>query len=334
MDQAQTTTSATTATNPDTATVTGLDSRMSDVLAEFGSSGSADAGSDASETTTTDAPTEKPAKADKVETAPEPATTTDADTRKAERKARLDELRAKDQAKLAAKQQREQADTGNARLAQLEKELADTKARAARLDRLKDDPSAALELLQAEGVSSEVLGEYLRTGGDPAALSSKRARAELMPELEAIKAQQEADRAELAALKAERDQERAVTTRQQATHDFLQTASKTAADFPLATRWRERRGDEQLIAMAEAVGPSLPSDATYTDLLGLIEEQLEEFASLRGEPSPTEKPKTPAAAKAPALTNQVAAESSVVDDEDAPRDFDARQRATEKWLRG
>lgn len=331
MDQAQTTTTATPATNPDTATVTGLDSRMSDVLAEFGSSGSADAGSDASETTTTDAPTEKPGK---VEAVPEPATTTNADTRKAERKARLDELRAKDQAKLAAKQQREQADTGTARLAQLEKELADTKARAARLDRLKDDPSAALELLQAEGVTSEVLGEYLRTGGDPAALSSKRARAELMPELEAIKAQQEADRAELAALKAERDRERAVTTRQQATHDFLQTASKTAADFPLATRWRERRGDEQLIAMAEAVGPSLPSDATYTDLLGLIEEQLEEFASLRGGPSPTEKPKTPAAAKAPALTNQVAAESSVVDDEDAPRDLDARQRATEKWLRG
>ncbi len=326
MDQATTSTETSTVSDPATATVTSLDARMSDVLAEFGTSSEE---ADTSTADTSDGAAAAKPKTDAVGVDDEARA-----TRAKERKANLDELRAKDQAKPAAKQQREGTEVAATRQAELEKELAEVKARASRLDRLKD-PNGVIQTLKEEGVDPAVLAEFLRSGGDPAELAAKRARSELSPEFEAIKKQQDADRAELAALKAERAQERAEYTRTEAINSLHASLDETKDDFPRTARFRELIGRDALVGLATSIGQSLPEGASFEQLLQLTEEYFETLAPVfqAAAQSTTKSPKTLATAKAPALTNRIAASNSVVDDEDSPQSLDERARAVISGLR-
>jgi DNA-binding transcriptional MerR regulator len=317
------------------ATAIGLEQRASAVLEKMMASDK-DTGDESSKEPSEVPAEDRPTKKDPVESEPDPesepvaaAAPADDDVAKvrAARAARLAELREKERARVEASQARSQVDTSTARQRELEAELSAAREAARRAESVTamlKDPTRFLELAREAGVDPASVGEYLRSAQeDPLSAATKRARAELTPELESIRkelaeAKEEAAR-ELAALRAEREAERTAATQAQAEKDFMSVV--TATDFPLTSALRAKHGEEQVLAMAKALVPTLPRDAEWSDLAGLIEDQLEAFASLRGEASPKPTPSTPskkpeAAAKAKPLTNRDAAGRTEVDDDD------------------
>lgn len=330
-------TEAQTTTNPDTATVTGLDTRAADVLAELSATPDTEGTSEATETVTETTAEAKP-KGDAATTESEPAATDTPEARRAARKEALAALREKDAAKVREREEQRQVaePAAGPDATQMQRELAEAKARLAKLDRLKENPRAALEFLQENEVTAELLSEYLRTGGDPAALAAKQARSELDPVLAELKNQiREANEKAERAIAAQAEREQA-TIKQREEAAFTEALTSAVEDFPLTAAFREELGHEQLMAMAYAVGPALPAGATYTHLLDAIEDQLSVLTRLGAKTSApaTKSPKTPAAAKAPALTNRLASGSSTLNDEELSESIDERARQVNEWLRG
>lgn len=308
-----------------------LDQRSADVLSELTAADAS--GGEASGGSLEPAGEAVAAPATEGSTETHAATAGDAEARKVARKAALDELRAKSKAKQRRPEAPAQGD--NARLAQLEAELAAAKAQAGRLSELKD-PAKLVRLLRDEGVAPEVLGEYLRTGGDPAELASKSAREALMPEFADIKEKLAAQAAELETLRAERQQEQFQTVQQRETGKLLAALSELKQDFPRTDKFRELIGTDSLVALAKTIGANMPAGANYEQLLGLTEEYFDALAPVfaAGPPAKNDPPRAATNPRAPVLSNDVAAARSQVGAEtEVSRNFDERARDVTEWLR-
>ncbi len=264
------------------------------------------------------APTEPAPKAE------EPAKAAAAPTPEAAaRRARLDELQAKERAKVDRKNLQAASDKTTRELQVAQQRIEEAEARAAaRIDRADlKDPVRVMRIMEEEGVPAARVAEAIReamANPEKAAeiAATNAARKALDPEVKAL-------RDKLAALEA-REAERAAAyqnhQKQQAeTHaltefcQFTETASTTA---PYAAAFLKSYGSGEFHKLAVQAAQQVPEGAGWQPVLDVIEEQLTGLAPIFSTtasnakaPPPT---RTGAAKPTTTLSNSLAQERASV----------------------
>lgn len=243
------------------------------------------------------------------------------EARREARKAKLQELREKEQVRLSQKQERGQLEA-------LQREVEELRAKAAvvpgvRIEDIFGDPAKLIEAFEkhadadrlVELIRARASGETPKTGAPK--LDIDKLKAELQEQLRTELQRELTERAT-----HEQQARQQLEAKTNAERTFLGALQEQATDFPLTEAFRARYGDEQVIAMAHTIGPSIPDGATYTDLLDAIEEQFQVFQSL-GKPAEA-KPEQTAKAKAQPLRNAAAGTRTAVDEEGGPLTYEER----------
>lgn len=234
---------------------------------------------------------------------------------RAERRAKLDELRAKERTRVDAHAVMRERDELRAKQKELEQQLT------SRLDPDSLDEERFFALAEGMKLPPQKLFEWLKSRVDqPEAAFIRR---EVDPKLSALEKKNAELEAKLAGFIQKQTDRDMSAEQQQHEAGFCAFAQSNAATSPLATRFLERHGVEQFIKVAEGAAEALPRGAGPQALLDEIEERLNHVAAtFQGQPAQRTQANpprpNPAAAQAPThVTNTLAQQRSSVVDEDA-----------------
>lgn len=236
---------------------------------------------------------------------------------RAERRAKLDELRAKERTRVDAHSVVRERDELRAKQKELEAQLT------SRLDPNALDEEKFFALAEGMKLPPQKLYEWLKSRAEnPEAAMIRR---EVDPQIAELRRQNEALQAKLDGFVDKVETREASAAQQQHEAGFCTFAQANAATSPLATRFLERHGVSEFIKVAEGAAEALPRGAGPQALLDEIEERLNHVAAtFTGQPSPAQRTQAnpprpnPAAAQAPThVTNSLAQQRSSVVDEDA-----------------
>ena len=228
-----------------------------------------------------------------------------------------------------------------------EAKFAERESKLAAFEKAYNDPDALLALL-ADKVTPEKMSQFFIEAGQPDKVAERRAKAALAGATEPVNAEVAKLREEMKAIKAEADAAKAQVARAASEKDFAARTLEIKDTAPHAARLLAKRPKDfyqmadvsatQIMAKAQAEGRT-PS---WDDVIHDVEKQLSDFArDLQDEGAGTHSThdkltKTPAAAKAPTVSNRAASErSSIVSDDEKWESlpYEERVRRAEKRAR-
>jgi len=254
----------------------------------------------------------------------------DAQKRAAERRARLDALKAQERDAVARSSEKTRYER---ELEALKREAEEAKARAAKLVDLDGiDEPAFFALAQKKGIRPERLADWIRESmtnpervAEAAALQATRAAVD--PKLSALEKQIAEQNAMIQQLLAQQHQAQAAAEERRATEQFLGMVRESSAQAPLASKLLETDPDE-FMQMAEVAASRVPGRGPQA-LLDALEELLDsdgralaqKYASLYGltsnVPAATTLPRSAAAKATTTVSNALAQQrASVVEEDD------------------
>lgn len=263
--------------------------------------------------------------------AAEPA---DADTQRAERKARLEKLQAEERGRVDAKSRLAAGDVAKRERDEAIKRADAAEALAkARIDPSSLDEAGFFRLAQQLKIPPQKLGEFIRDSTlNPETIAARAAQAAVDPKIAAIEERQ----AKLDAdVKAWREQQEGAAENAKvdaAKSEWFGYVKTNATAAPLSAKLLEQHGGDEFWAIANAAGASLSPGAGQQALLDAVEHYLDtegrqravklaELYGLTAGGAPSKEtqhsPSKSAAAKATTVSNTNAQErASVVSDDD------------------
>jgi hypothetical protein len=247
---------------------------------------------------------------------------TDADTARAERRARLAKLQSEERQQVDSRREYAERD-------QMARQLAEAQARAksleessaGRIDPSQLDEAKFFELAHQLNISPQKLGEFLTAQfNDPARAAVDRATQALDPRISAAEKRAADAEARVNEYIAEQQRRESQAQESQLRAQFVSSISPQTA--PKAAAFLGSFGQAEFLKIADAAANSLPAGAGAQDLIDEIEEGLGRLASAFGTTTPPSSkhalPHVPtAAAKAITVSNSHAQDrATVVDDDD------------------
>lgn len=193
---------------------------------------------------------------------------------KAERLARIAQVRAKEQAAEEERAQKNRYKANEGEVEKLRKKLADLEP----LNNVFASEEALLEAAEKKGLSAEKLVSWMKARlTDPALVAQRQAQTvedKLRAELNETKSEIQKLREEMAA------NQRAMTEQQvarQKTDEFIQQV-QARTDNPLVNAFLRKHGPERLINYANRhIAPDLPEEYTLDELFDHFEQHLDEI---------------------------------------------------------
>lgn len=250
-----------------------------------------------------------------------PAPATDA---RAERKVRLDAIAAKQRASVDRKHKATEGDRAAAQFVELQRQTADLQRVAdARIDPASLDEAGFFGLAERLQISPAKLGEWIREQiANPergaAEAAAKRVRAEVNPEVAALKSQIEELKDVVGRDQAQRTEREYSQAEMQSAREFFALTESRATDAPYAAAYLRHHGPEKFYELASAAASRVDHGSGLDSVLDIIEERLSELAPVYAPTSQLKASSKPvAAARANTISNQLAsARSTVVEDVD------------------
>lgn len=265
-----------------------------------------------------------------------PAPSGDAETRAAERRARLEALSAKTRESVDRKAQQAASEKMARDLEAYQRRAEEAERQAAsRVDVSQLDEAAFFALAEKRGIAPQKLGEWIRTAmtnpekvAEAAALQATQRTYD--PKFDAIQRENAALKARLDAFEASQAKQASAAEEERQTKAFLGMVAQSSERAPLAAKLLASDPDE-FMQMASIAAPRVPGMGPEA-LLDAVEELLDgegrkvaqTYATLYGispsqNPAPT-TPTTRGAAKPNTVSNSLAQErASLVDDDDFAR---------------
>lgn len=197
------------------------------------------------------------------------------DAQRAERRKRLDELTAREQAQADARKQAQ-------RLAEVEQQLAAARSEAEALkarewiDPSKVDPASFFDLAKKFKVPPAELGEWIRKQTeDPDRHVVEEAQRIIDPKLSALEAKIAEQQKQIDAYNAQLAQQRQIAEVAAIKNQFVSHVSGVGERAPLTAQLLKEHGPDELWRLADSVAERLPQGAGPDALIDAIEEHLD-----------------------------------------------------------
>ncbi len=252
------------------------------------------------------------------------ASVDDAAKRAADRQARLAALKAQERASVDSQQRHRESETLRQQLAAAQKR-ADEAERIAqqRFDVDKLDETSFFDLARRAKVSPERLAEHLRESmSNPEYAATHAVNRAVDPAIKAMEKKLADQQAVIDRFLTQQQQSSMEAQEAAATREFIGYAQQNATDAPYAANFRSKFGPEQFATLAQSASASVPPGAGWQAVLDVIEENLSSMAQIYAPPgadpqrSQAPPKQSPAAAKAPTISNSLAQERASVVDND------------------
>lgn len=243
---------------------------------------------------------------------------------RAERRAKLEEMRARERAAVDAHAAMRERDELRRRLAEAESKH---KQYERRIDPNALTPEQFFALAERmPNLSPKQLGEYLRERMANPELAAREAAARAVnPKIAALEKRIAEQQQALAGFVAHQRATQAQALEHHAAQEFVHFTSQNASTSPLAARFLEHHGAEDFLVLTQSAAQHLPPGAGAQAVLDEIEERLSQLGAIYSAQSAASQrrqaiPPHPysAAAQAPThITNTLAQQRSSVVDEEA-----------------
>lgn len=265
-----------------------------------------------------------------------PATTSAADStdeaRRAERRARLDALKATERQSVDRKERQSANDKLQRDFAAAQARAEQAEARAAAgIDRsILKDPLKVIKLLEDAGIPADQVANAIRESiTNPEITATRAAREAISPELAAMRQAMEAQQAQIADLLAQQSAASAHATEQRDTEDFLGFAGAAKDTHKLSASLLAHDRNE-FLALANIAAAGVPAGAGRAALLDRLEDMLDgdvrqvaqKYAAIYGPtpaPSPATQPRSGAVQPTTVSNSLAQGRSTLVEEEDFAR---------------